>query len=129
MAALTVGSLVGGLFLLALRYPHVVGIAESQSNGPTGWAGLAALTAQISAAAGLVLFCWIAVWLSVKEFRGKPDPERSRSRWTIVAAILFVSLRWSVFLVAETALIGLAFGALVYLGYISPKGSQPGLHS
>lgn len=55
LLAIALGAVIGGLFLLALRYPdrvRAVGLPDV-----AGWAGLMWLTTQISVAAGLLLFC------------------------------------------------------------------------
>lgn len=122
LLAVAVGAMIGGLFLLALRYPdrvRAVGLPEVE-----GWAGLVSLTAQIAVTAGLLLFCWITARLVITEFARKPGSARPTSRWTMTAAILIVALHWSLLLIVEIAVIGLAFGAVVYLGYLSPIGSR-----
>ena len=122
LLAIAPGAVIGGLFLLALRYPdrvRAVGLPDV-----AGWAGLMWLTTQISVAAGLLLFCWITVRLFIKEFARKPGSARPTSRWTTIAAILIVAMRWSALFTIRIVLFGLTFGAAVVVANLSPLGSQ-----
>ncbi len=122
LLAVGIGAVIGGFFLLAFRYPDLVrdiGLRED-----AGWAGLVEFTAEVAIAAGLLLFCWIAIWLFIKELARKPGSERLTSRWIMIAAILIAALHWSVLFVVEIAVIGLAFGAAISVANLSPIGSQ-----
>jgi hypothetical protein len=120
IAACVVSVIFGAVFLFVLRdssEPLAISVI-----GPNGWRSFAARLALLAVAAGAVAFVLIAMWLFARESVRRLEP--LASRWTVAAAIVVVTLRWSLLVVVEIVALVLAFDALIFWGYLTPLGSD-----
>ena len=123
-AAFTVAGLVGGFFMFILQDPDraralgLLGAKAQFAGGTADWAGYFALTAQIAAVGGLLVFGMVVIWLFGREFSDRTVKDLlalPTSRGAVVAAKLLVALGWCLLLAALLVVIGLLFGAILGL--------------
>jgi ABC-2 type transport system permease protein len=117
--ALAVAGAVGGFFMFVRQNPErarsfgLIG-AKAQLAGPRAdWSGYLALTAQIVAVGGLLVFGLIVIWLFGREFSDRTAKDLlalPTPRAAIVAAKFIVALAWCLLLTAEVLTITLLIG-------------------
>jgi len=123
-AGFSLAPLVGGLFMVILKYPErarqlgLLGAKAQLTAGTADWPSFMHLLAMTIGAGGFVLFAFLAAWLFGREFadstvRGLlaiPTP-----RWAIVVAKMIVLATWAGAIAAWIIVLGLGVGALVGL--------------
>jgi ABC-2 type transport system permease protein len=120
VAAFTVAGLVGGFFMFVLQDPArarslgLLGAKAQFAGGTADWAGYFALTAQIAAVGGLLVFGLVVIWLFGREFSDRTAKDLlalPTSRGAVVVAKLLVALGWCLLLAAQLVGIGLLLGS------------------
>lgn len=118
--AFTVAGFVGGFFMFILQNPDrarslgLLGAKAQLAGGTADWAGCFALTAQIAAVGGLLVFGPVVIWLFGREFSDRTAKDLlalPTSRGAVVVAKLLVALGWCLLLAAQLVVISLLFGA------------------
>jgi ABC-2 type transport system permease protein len=136
VAAFTVAGLVGGLFMFIFQDPArarslgLVGTKAQLAGGQADWAGYFALTAQIIAVGGLLVFGLIIIWLFGREFSDRTAKDLlalPTSRGAVVAAKHLVALGWCLLLTAQLLFITLVLGAALHLPGWSIETTKRGL--
>ncbi len=124
VAAFGVAGLVGGFFMFVLQNPDrarslgLLGAKAQFAGGTADWRGYFALTAQIAAVGGLLVFGLVVIWLFGREFSdgtAKDLLALPTSRAAVVAAKLLVALGWCLLLAAQLVVLTLLFGTLLGL--------------
>lgn len=122
--AFTVAGLVGAFFMFVLQDPSrarelgLLGAKAQLSGGTADWAGHLALTAQIVALGGLIVFGLIVIWLFGREFSDRTATDLlalPTARSAIVVAKLLVAVGWSLLLTLQLVVIAMASGAVLGL--------------
>jgi ABC-2 type transport system permease protein len=118
-AAFTVAGLVGGFFMFVLQNPGrarslgLLGAKAQFAGGTADWAGYFALTAQIAAVGGLLVFGLVVIWLFGREFSDRTAKDLlalPTSRGAVVTAKLLVAAGWCLLLTAQLVVISLLLG-------------------
>ncbi|MGH3330100.1 MAG: ABC transporter permease [Nocardioidaceae bacterium] len=124
LAAITLAALVGGFFMFVLKEPAharslgLLGAKAELTGGTADWAGYFALTAQIVAVGGLLVFGLVVVWLFGREFTDRTAKDLlalPTSRRDVVTAKLLVALGWCLSLTVLLLVMTFAMGALLGL--------------
>ena len=124
IAAFTLAGAVGGFFMFVLQDPRrarSLGLLRDKAQfvgGPANWSGSFALTAQIVAVGGLLVFGLLIIWLFGREFSDRTAKDLlalPTPRSAIVAAKLVIAIGWSLLLAVHVTLLGLIFGAALGL--------------
>lgn len=135
-AAFTLAGLVGAFFMFVLQDPArarslgLLGAKAQLTGGTADWAGHLALTAQIVALGGLLVFGLIVIWLFGREFSDRTATDLlalPTSRSAIVVAKLLVALGWSLLLTLQLVVIAGASGAVLGLPGWSGEVARSGL--
>jgi len=136
VAAFSVAGLVGGFFMFVLQNPDrarslgLLGAKAQFAGGTADWSGYFALTAQIAAVGGLLVFGLVVIWLFGREFSdgtAKDLLALPTSRAAVVAAKLLVALVWCLLLAAQLVVLSLLFGTLLGLPGWSAGTAASGL--
>lgn len=120
--ALSLGPLIGGLFMFIMKDPELarsLGLLGAKAQliaGTADWPTFLGILDQAGAIGGLFVFGFVAVWVFGREYSDRtmkdllalPTP-----RWAIVAAKFTVVLVWCAALAAMMYTLGLAVGAIV----------------
>ena len=123
-AAFAVGGVVGGFFMFVLQDPErarslgLLGTKAQLAGGTADWDGYFALTAQIAAVGGLLVFGLVVTWLFGREFSdgtAKDLLALPTSRAAVVTAKFIVAFGWCFLLATQLVVIGLLFGTLLGL--------------
>lgn len=136
VAAFTVAGLVGACFMFVLQDPDrarslgLLGDKAQLAGGTADWTGYFALTAQITAVGGLLLFGLVVIWLFGREFSDRTAKDLLALPTTcgaVVVAKLLVALGWCCLLTVQLVVFGLLFGTLLGLPGWSPDTVLRGL--
>jgi len=136
VAAFTVAGMVGGLFMFILQDPGrarslgLLGTKAQLAGGQADWAGYFALTAQMMAVGGLLVFGLVTIWLFGREFSdgtAKDLLALPTSRGAVVAAKQLVALGWCLLLTLQVVIIALVAGTLLKLPGWSMETAWHGL--
>ncbi len=136
VAAFTVAGLVGGFFMFVFQDPGraralgLLGTKAQLASGQADWDGYFALTAQIIAVGGLLVFGMVVIWLFGREFSdgtAKDLLALPTSRSAVVAAKQLVALGWCLLLTAQVMIITLALGYQLHLPGWSAQTALRGL--
>lgn len=124
LAAFTVAGLVGGFFMFVMqdlsraRSLGLLGAKAQFAGGTADWAGYLALTAQITAVGGLLVFGLVVIWLFGREFSDRTVKDLlalPTSRRAVVTAKLLVAICWCLLLAVQVVVIGMLLGSLLGL--------------
>ena len=124
LAAFTVAGLVGGFFMFVLqdvgraRSLGLLGAKAQFAGGTADWAGYFALTAQITAVGGLLVFGLVVIWLFGREFSDRTAKDLlalPTSRRAVVTAKLLVTLGWCILLAVPVVGISMLLGTMLGL--------------
>ncbi len=124
VAAFALAGLVGAFFMFVLQDParaRALGLLGSKAQltgSAADWAGHLALTAQIVALGGLLVFGVIVIWLFGREFADRTATDLlalPAPRSAIVVAKLLVALGWSLLLTLQLVALTLVSGAVLGL--------------
>jgi ABC-2 type transport system permease protein len=136
VVAFTVAGLVGGLFMFVFQdlgraqSLGLLGTKAQIAGGQADWDGYFALTAQIIAVGGLLVFGLIVIWLFGREFSdgtAKDLLALPTSRGAVVAAKQLVALGWCLLLTAQVTIITLVIGFQLHLPGWSAQTALRGL--
>jgi ABC-2 type transport system permease protein len=136
VAAFTVATAVGGLFMFILQNPDraralgLLGAKAQLAGGTADWPTYLGLLAQTVAIGGLLIFGLITIWIFGREFSDHTVKDLlalPTSRGAIVAAKFTVTAVWCLLLVAQMMVLGLLAGALLALPGWTPAAAVHGL--
>ena len=136
VVAFTLAGLVGGLFMFVFQDPGraralgLLGTKAQLASGQADWAGYFALTAQIIAVGGLLIFGLVIIWLFGREFSDgtvKDLLALPTSRSAVVVAKQLVALGWSLLLTTQVVIITLVLGYQLRLPGWSAETALRGL--
>ena len=127
-AAIALGPLVGGLFMVILKDPdraRSMGLLSTKAQlvGVADWPTYLDLVAQIAAVGGLLVFAFAISWLFGRESADRTAKEWlavPTSRSTVVAAKFGVAALWVAGLLVLLLALGFAVGAVVRIPGWSP---------
>lgn len=134
--AFTVAGLVGGLFMFVFQDPGrarslgLLGTKAQLAGGQADWDGYFALTAQIIAVGGLLVFGLVIIWLFGREFSDRTAKDLlalPTSRGAVVVAKQLVALGWCLLLTAQVVIITLLLGFQLHLPGWSAETAVRGL--
>ncbi len=136
VVAFIVAGLVGALFMFVLQDPDrarsmgLLGAKGELAGGTADWTSYFALTAQIVAVGGLLVFGLIVIWLFGREFSDKTVKDLlalPTSRAAVVTSKLLVALGWCLLLAVQAVITSLLFGSLLGLPGWSPDAALRGI--